>query len=298
MDLFWYAQGRATFPRKRLFPNGRIELLVNLGDPIRLVEGVGSPVLKSGWLSGLHARPVVIESSYSTACLGVRLKPAGAHALLGRPLSDISGWTVDLGDLFGGAAAELAERCADARSVEVRFLRAAAWIEARARRGSEAPAVDWTVAHIEHSAGTVPIATLRERTGLSKTRLADGFRDRIGLSPKVYARIFRFQRLLNLLHGGSSALADAALETGYYDQPHMTAEFRELTGMTPRAFVAAARYTHTLSVAEGRPPPEGARGCVAFLRARRASGKRYPARAAVRGLLGFLLVARDEQDLV
>ena len=255
VDLFWYAQGRSTFPRKRLFPNGRIELLVNLGDPIRLVEGIGSPVLKSGWLSGLHARPVVIESTYSTACLGVRLKPAGAHALLARPLSDISGWTLDLGDLFGGAAAELADRCADARSVEERFLRAAAWIEARAARGPAAAAVDWMVAHIERSGGTVPIAALRERTGLSKTRLAEGFRDRIGLSPKVYARIFRFQRLLALLHAGPPSLAEAALETGYYDQPHMTADFRELTGLTPRAFVAAARYTHTLSVAEGPPAP-------------------------------------------
>ncbi|MET0553498.1 MAG: helix-turn-helix domain-containing protein [Vicinamibacteria bacterium] len=253
VDLFWYAQGRSTFPRKRLFPNGRIELLVNLGDPIRLVEGVGSPVLKSGWLSGLHARPVVIESTYTTDCLGVRLKPAGAHALLARPLSEISGWTLDLSDLFGRAAAELAERCADARSVEDRFRRAAAWIEARAAPGSQAPAVDWTVAHIERSAGSLPIAALRARTGLSKTRLADGFRERIGLSPKVYARIFRFQRLLNLLHDGPATLADAALETGYYDQPHMTADFRELTGMTPRAFVAAARYTHTLSVAEGPP---------------------------------------------
>lgn len=255
VDLFWYAQGRATFPRKRLFPNGRIELLVNLGDPIRLVEGIGSPVLKSGWLSGLHARPIVIESPCTTACLGVRLKPAGAHALLARPLSDIRGWTLDLGDLFGSAAAELAERCAEARSVEDRFLRAAAWIEARAARGPAETAVDWTVAHIEQSAGTVPIAVLRERTGLSKTRLADGFRDRIGLSPKMYARIFRFRRLLGLLHAGLPSLAEAAVETGYYDQPHMTADFRELTGLTPRAFVAAARYPHTVSVAEGPPAP-------------------------------------------
>jgi AraC-like DNA-binding protein len=254
VDVFWHARGSATFPRKRLFPNGRIELLVNLGDPIRLVEGVGSPVLKSGWLSGMHAKPVVIECSGRVDTLGIRLKPAGAFALLARPLRDISGWTLDLADVVGRAAAELAERCFEAGTTDDRFRQAGAWLEERtAGAGSGLPSVAWTAARIERSAGTASIGALREEAGLSKTRLASVFRDQVGLSPKVYARIFRFQRLLSLIHEGAPSLASAALDTGYYDQPHMTAEFRELTGMAPRAFLAAARYTHTLSVAEGEP---------------------------------------------
>ncbi len=252
VELLWYAEGTATHPHKRLFPNGRIELLVNLGEPIRLVEGVGSSVLKSGWLSGLHARPVVIECSRAVRTLGVRLKPAGALALVDRPLREISGWTLDLSDVVGRAAEELAERCFEADSTDERFRRAAAWIEERTGRTAPGlPAVAWTAARIERSGGTVPIGSLREETGLSKTRLAASFRDQVGLPPKVYARIFRFQRLLQLIHGGKPSLAEAALETGYYDQPHMSAEFRELSGMAPREFLAAARYTHTLSVAEG-----------------------------------------------
>jgi len=254
VELFWYAQGTATFPRKRLFPNGRIELLVNLGDPIRLVEGVGSPVLKSGWLSGLHARPVVIECGGRTSTLGIRLKPAGAFALLARPLRDISGWTLDLGDVVGRAAEELAERCHEANSTDERFRRAAEWIEELTTRAAPGlGSVAWTAARIERSAGTASIGALREEAGLSKNRLASAFRDQIGLAPKVYARIFRFQRLLSLIHAGAPSLAEAALDTGYYDQPHMTADFRELSGMAPREFLAASRYTHTLSVAEAAP---------------------------------------------
>jgi AraC-like DNA-binding protein len=254
VDLFWYAQGTATFPRKRLFPNGRVELLVNFGAPIRLVEGVGSPVLKSGWLSGLHARPVVIECGGATDSLGVRLKPAGAFALIGRPLREISGWTLDLGDVIGRAADELAERCFEADTADGRFRQAAAWIEAlTARAPAGLPAVAWTAARIERSAGTASIGSLREEAGLTKNRLASAFGDEVGLSPKVYARIFRFQRLLNLIHQGAPSLVEAALDTGYYDQPHMTAEFREMSGLAPRAFLAASRYTHTLSVAEAGP---------------------------------------------
>ena len=251
VDLLWYAEGSATFPRKRLFPNGRIELLVNLGDPIRLVEGVGSSVLKSGWLSGLHERPVVIECSGRVRTLGVRLKPAGAMALVSRPLHEISGWTLDLADVVGRAAEELAERCFEAESTDERFRQAGAWLEERTLAATPGPpAIAWTAGRIERSGGAVSIGALRDEAGLSRTRLAVAFREQIGLPPKVYARIFRFQRLLGLIHGGAPSLAEAALDTGYYDQPHMTAEFRELSGMAPREFLAAARYTHTLSVAE------------------------------------------------
>jgi AraC-like DNA-binding protein len=255
VDLFWHARGRSTFARKRIFPNGRVELLVNLGEPIRLVEGVGAQVLRCGWLSGMHSRPVVIECSSTWDTLGVRLRPAGAYALLGRPIADLSGFTFDLGDVIGRAAAELAEHCFEARTIEERFRRAAEWIGARTRRAPAGEAaVAWTAGRIERSFGTAPIGALLEETGLSRTRLSASFRDQVGLSPKRYARIFRFQRLLSLLHAGGASLATAALDTGYYDQPHMTAEFRELTGMAPRAFLAAARYTHTLSVAESAPP--------------------------------------------
>jgi AraC-like DNA-binding protein len=51
-----------------------------------------------------------------------------------------------------------------------------------------------------------------------------------------------------LQRGG--AIADAALSAGFYDQPHMNADFREFAGMTPAQFVAASRYPNTASLAE------------------------------------------------
>lgn len=251
VDRLWYSEGTTALPRKRIFPNGMIELLLNLGEPMRLVEGAGAELFARGSLSGLHSGPIVIEMGASYATLGIRLRPAGAYALLARPLHDVSDYTVDLHDLVGGAAAELAERCHDAVTVAERFARAAAWLHDRLQRARGVdPAVAWSMQRLEHSAGEVPIAELRERTGWSKTRLASAFREQIGFTPKHYARILRFRRLLALLHGGETALIDAALEAGYYDQPHMSGEFRAFTGMTPRAFIAAQRYGQTFSVAQ------------------------------------------------
>ncbi len=251
VERLWYSEGTATFPRKRIFPNGMIELLLTLGEPMRLVEGAGAELFARGSLSGLHSGPIVIEMGRSQETLGIRLRPAGAYALLARPLHAVSDSTVDLHDLVGRAAAELTERCHDARTVEERFTRAAAWLRERLLRARGVdPAVAWSVERLEQSAGEVSIAELRERTGLSKSRLAMAFREQIGFTPKHYARILRFRRVLALLHGGETTLIDAALDAGYYDQPHMSGEFRAFTGMTPRAFLAANRYGQSLSVAQ------------------------------------------------
>jgi AraC-like DNA-binding protein len=56
--------------------------------------------------------------------------------------------------------------------------------------------------------------------------------------------------VLAALHAGTVALADAAHEAGYYDQPHMTAEFKQLSGMTPGQFLHSLRYPNSLSIAE------------------------------------------------
>jgi transcriptional regulator GlxA family with amidase domain len=96
----------------------------------------------------------------------------------------------------------------------------------------------------------VSISELRERAGFSKTRLANAFRAQIGATPKQYARILRFRRALAMVNAAEGSLAGVALAAGYYDQPHMNAEFRELSGFSPREFLAAIRYPESVSVAE------------------------------------------------
>lgn len=245
--------GTLTFPRERVFPDGRIELNLQLGEPHRLVNGEQIEPFPAACLSGLAPSSFVIEAPPGPCrVLGVRLSPSGAYALLARPLSELTGITVDLRDLFGPAAAELMERCRETVDGEEILRITADWIAGRLARSPAAdPAIAWTAAQIERRAGAVSISELRERTGLSKTRLANAFREQIGLPPKHYARIHRFRRLLDLLRREEEPLAEIALAAGYYDQPHMNAEFREMAGLTPGEFLAAVRYPGSVSLAEG-----------------------------------------------
>jgi len=174
--------------------------------------------------------------------------------LLGHPLSDLADLTADLEGLLGRAAAELAERCHDAGSGRERVRRVVAWLERRllcttATRTVDA-AASWVAARIAGSGGNAVIRTLRAKAGLTGARLSSVFRQQVGVTPKRYARIVRFDRALALLSRPGASLTRVALDAGYYDQPHMNAEFRELAGLTPRQFLTARRFPNSLSLPE------------------------------------------------
>lgn len=94
------------------------------------------------------------------------------------------------------------------------------------------------------------LAALRAQTGLTDARLISLFREQVGVTPKRLARIHRFDRALNLLTRERGTLATVAQRAGYFDQPHMNADFREMAGLTPREFLVATRYPSSMSLPE------------------------------------------------
>jgi AraC-like DNA-binding protein len=241
VEHVWTYTGASTHRRKRVFPNGCVELLLNFGDPYRIVEGGDAVLHRGAWINGPQASATILEQPAHQDVLGVRLRPAGARAIVARPMGDVAGIAVGLADLVGRVADELVERCHAAASLEERFRIVAAWIGERflRARGGDG-AVAWAVGQLDASSGTIPIAALRKGTGLSEPRLLAAFRDEVGLAPKLYGRVVRFHQTLGLLQRADvGRLIDVALEARYCDQPHMNAEFRALGGVTPGEFLAA-----------------------------------------------------------
>ena len=249
VDRIWHSEGTTTDVHDRHFPHGMIELLVNVGgDRFDLLEPAGTARFATTWLCGQLLGPTVCTQPPRHSVLGIRLRPSGAFALLATPLSEITNLVVELEDVLGVAARDLVRRGRDATTVEARLRIAAAWLAARFADARPAdPAVAWAAGQIDEHGGDVPIALLRAETGFSKARLAAAFRDQIGVTPKRYARIVRFRHALGLIERGARSLADVALASGYYDQPHFNADFRELTGLSPRE-LAVSYYPSGIAV--------------------------------------------------
>lgn len=256
VERIWDFEGQVTDRRERLFPCGVIELIVQLDDRYHDVEGAGLTLTPPVCVTGMQLGPLVIEAPPRPCrVLGVRFHPPGAWAILGHPLSELTGLTTDLGAVMGTTAHELAERCHDAGGPVERVRRAVSWLCDRLDRSTTAPQVSPAVRHVADEVtrayGAVRLATLREETGWSTARLAQAFLEQVGVTPKRYARIHRFRHALDLLRAPGANLSDVAVRTGYYDQPHMNAEFRDLAGLTPHQILTARHYPAGTSAPDG-----------------------------------------------
>lgn len=167
--------------------------------------------------------------------------------------------TIDLRDALGPAAVELGERCADAANAfasdrarnAIAVLRVAVeWtMNQTYRNGDGDREIGWMLGAIRQARGNIAVEALAFQTGTPRTQLARRFRDRVGLSPKRFARIVRFHDALSHL-GRAGVIAATAADLAYYDQAHMYRDFAEFAGMTPGEFLAANRYPGSPSLAE------------------------------------------------
>lgn len=253
VDRLWHFEGRTAHPRERVLPNGLFELIVHLRGRYAIVREHGVERCSLMGVSGLQTQPFVVQApADASTVLGILLTPAGAWRVFGLPLHELTTLDIALEDVVGPAADALADHCQAAPTPEDALRAAAAWLRTRMAAGPGVePVVAWVADRIRHRRGDVAIGALREAAGLTTARLATLFRQQIGATPKVYARLHRFQHAVARLRDGRSSITDVALAAGYYDQPHLNAEFRELSGLTPAAFADSLRYDVGVNLPEG-----------------------------------------------
>jgi AraC-like DNA-binding protein len=98
-------------------------------------------------------------------------------------------------------------------------------------------AVDFALSRFGQAPGVATVAEVARSTGWSERRFSQIFREQVGLSPKVWCRVQRFQRAVKLLHAGADVRwTELALDCGFYDQSHFANEFRAFSGIDPTTY--------------------------------------------------------------
>ena len=222
-------------------PHGEVTLIVNLGDHLS-VASPGDRALglqPVAFLAGVHGFSARTRNQGRSAGIHVRMGAMAAAALMGVPGADIANRTFALEDVLGRGVADLHDDLLATDDWAARFDRMDGFLRARLERGRPLDrGVQWALDRLVATAGAVPIEALATEIGWSRRHLARRFAAEIGLSPKLQARILRFRRAADLLragHGAATGLADLAVDCGFFDQAHMTREFRDLSGLTPAA---------------------------------------------------------------
>ncbi len=248
----WYFEGSLAHARERILPPGTVDLTLALE---RIPGEPPTAALEGGTITGQITRALTVAvPDGDTAQVGIRLHGPGAASVLGRPVHELRDGQHDLGELMPSGLAELERRLPRGGSPEAWLRAVADWLGSLIRRqGNVDPFALYAAREITASGGNVRIAALRGALGVGKTRFTSVFQERVGVPPKVFARIIRFQRAMELVRTGCSNISHIALDCGYSDQPHFTHEFRSTTGFTPGAFPAELLYPgSTVFLAEPR----------------------------------------------
>ena len=242
VQLLWFYEGYARpHPRERLLPDGSGELIINLSeDEVRVWDRRDLSRcrrLDGAVLVGPHSEYFVIDTAGQRSVLGVHFRPGGTYPFFGLPADELHGQHVSLRDLWGGFARELRECVLAVEGVEARFnLLEAALLRQVQRPLALHPAVGFAIGEFQRRTRR-RVADVCEETGLSARRFIELFRLQVGMTPKRYARIRRFQHIVQRLPQGVAVdWSDVALDAGYFDQPHLVHEFRAISGISPGAW--------------------------------------------------------------
>ena len=229
-----FAERGAPVVRPEL-PHGGIVLVVGAGPPIE-VDGSRYTAL----VAGLYDRPVLSGHDGEQAGVEVFLTPPAARRILGMPLAELTRRTEACEDVLGRAGRELAGRVARAPSHHARLDAVEGWLLGRLRDAEPVRAdVARAWQRIVAAGGDVSMERVRAELGCSRRHLATRFAQEVGLPPKAYARVVRFERASSLLAAGG-APADVAAACGYSDQAHLGREVAALADTTPARLRAGA----------------------------------------------------------
>lgn len=214
------------------------EPFVHLPDPTTKVIIRSEAAVATLLVSGPRVRATYHTGKGQASCTEVRLVPGIIRPLLGVPAVDLVGRVVPLDALPGRTARQLARELRWLESEEA-VARLADVLPERlptAADGARADLLRAAVAALSVRSGRVPgqVKDVARELAVSERQLRNLFSEGVGLSPKHYARVDRVRAVL--AHATELASAELAAVTGYYDQSHMTSDFRTLMGVPPRSY--------------------------------------------------------------
>jgi AraC-like DNA-binding protein len=245
VEVLWHVSGRANFARDRRLPTGNAHLLFNLASAPTLFPRAAGGAVRSFptcWIAGQCESYIETGSHGKTALLGVQFRSHGAYRLLRLAQHELSDQVIELESLLGDHIRGLHQRLLDAQAPQACFALLEHWLLELLDRGSEIHAgVQAAGQAISLGNGRIDLRELSRRTGFSREYLIRRFREQVGLTPKAYANILRFNHALTSARQGNASWAEIAHACGYYDQSHLIHDFQRYAGRAPSSLLQDQR---------------------------------------------------------
>lgn len=238
IDCYWHAESDSVIPeKKKIIPDGFTEIIFHYRDPYRI--NLSGRWQKQGkcLLAGQIRKFFYLENTGASGMFGIKFRPAALTNLFGLKMIELTDRVVPLqtivGKLYRGMEAAVQSQI----PIEDFVPMLNQFFSERLTYMTINEKIEQSINLIFSRKGDVTVAELTDLVHITERQLQRLFNHFVGLSPKFYCRIIRFNHIFSLMEQPDSSWVEVALHSGYYDQAHFIRNFQAFTGEDPSAYL-------------------------------------------------------------
>lgn len=238
VDLIWISEHySAPHAQERLMPGGAMSVVITWNAQGEIWRGA----------SGVQTKSLTLDTSKPFSVAGVSFKAGGGFPFFPMPAGELHNLTVPLDAVWGRRADDVCEQLMDAPTPprKAGVLECALLAAARGRLDRHG-AVRHAISQLSRQR---TVASVADGIGLSQRRFIEIFRNEVGVTPKSFSRVRRFQHVLGAVEDMQDVdWSGVALSAGYFDQAHFIHDFRDFAGVSPSTYLTYRRSRNHIAV--------------------------------------------------
>ena len=242
-DIVYHKGYQPTHSKDRFLPDGTVNLVFDFLESPKYIFDNNSLKKKQecrlAWFSGMQSRYLTISSGKDAEMMVVSFKAGGAYPFLERSLYLYNDCVVPADEVFGEKIFEIRNKMIAEKSHERKFELIEDWLLSNKKEITfTKEVISPLVALIENTPEKIQINEVVKKSGYSQKQCIHLFKKHIGLSPKQFHKIIRFNEILNTIHGEKQIeWAKIAAGCGYFDQAHFIKDFQVFSGLNPKKYI-------------------------------------------------------------
>lgn len=233
------------------FPKVSMSLIFNLNTSFKLFDDaqfLRYTDYKKYWVAGLQTKPTYIENYGESKMIVIQFKTFGARVFLNQPLKYFTDSYTALDSVFSRDAEQVWDQLMEAETVKEKFRLTEKFL-CRKFSADVIPnrKLISSLAHV--CKGNVPIDVVCRHGNISRKHLNFLFQEYLGVSPKMFSSLSRFQNILQVIgRSKTDKLTSLAYELDFFDQAHFNNSFKRFTGISPNDYIKSIERKPSLKV--------------------------------------------------
>jgi AraC-like DNA-binding protein len=242
-SFYYFRDFNPVHSLDRFLPDGNVNVVIDLTDYPKFIYDNETlkeiQACRNVWFSGIRNNYITIPAGRDSEMFIINFHKGKAYPFVQMPLQELTDSVVD-GDLvLTSEIMNMREMLLSLPAVEQKLIYAEQYLLKQFERKLRPnPFIDYAVNTILQSPRQLTMEKLSGKVGYSQKHFIRLFRENVGVTPKAFLKICRFQKAIQEIEAKKQInWSHIAHEAGYYDQAHFINDFKSFSGFTPRQYL-------------------------------------------------------------